>query len=63
MGWTGIALNFSTVIAISISLGLAVDNTIPLLSRFRVEMVKDQDVETATRRDATRFAGGGCPSC
>jgi predicted RND superfamily exporter protein len=50
MGWIGIDLNFSTVTVFTISLGLAVDNTIHFLSRFRVEMVKDQDPAGATRR-------------
>jgi hydrophobe/amphiphile efflux-3 (HAE3) family protein len=58
MGWAEIDLNFSTVTVFSISLGLAVDNTIHLLSRFRVEMAKDQDPEAATRRT---LLGAGRP--
>lgn len=58
MGWAGVDLNFSTVTVFTISLGLAVDNTIHFLSRFRVEMVEDQDPVEATRRT---ILGAGRP--
>jgi hydrophobe/amphiphile efflux-3 (HAE3) family protein len=50
MGWTGIPLNFSTATVFSISLGLAVDNTIHYLSRYRIEIARDGDHVAAMYR-------------
>ena len=47
MGWAGIDLNTTTVIIFAISLGLAVDDTIHFLTRFREEMERHQDAHTA----------------
>lgn len=43
MGYLEIDLNFSTITVFSVSLGLAVDNTIHFLSRYRLEIHKDPD--------------------
>jgi len=56
MVWREIPLNVSTVIIFSISLGLAVNGTIHVLARFREEMQKGVDRETALVR-ATRGTG------
>jgi predicted RND superfamily exporter protein len=50
MGWAGVNLSFSTVTIFSISLGIAVDNTIHYLARFRLEIEKDGDHVGAMRR-------------
>lgn len=47
MGWAGIDLNTTTVIIFAISLGLAVDDTIHFLTRFREEMERHDDAHTA----------------
>lgn len=47
MGIAGIDLNTTTVIIFAISLGLAVDDTIHFLARFREEMDRHDDVHTA----------------
>lgn len=47
MGWVGIPLDMMTITIASISVGIAVDNTIHYIHRFRIEFVKDRDY-TAT---------------
>lgn len=44
MGWRGYELNVSNVIVFTISLGIAVDDTIHFLTRFREEMNRRHDV-------------------
>lgn len=56
MGFLGIELNFTTVTVFSVSLGLAVDNTIHYLARHRMEAALDRDAVAAMRR-AIRGAG------
>lgn len=51
MGWRGIELNSTTLIIFSVSLGLAVDNTIHVVRRFQEEMLGG-----ASRDDALRGA-------
>ncbi|OGG50011.1 MAG: hypothetical protein A3F84_02285 [Candidatus Handelsmanbacteria bacterium RIFCSPLOWO2_12_FULL_64_10] len=43
MGYLDIDLNFSTITVFSVSLGLAVDNTIHFLSRYRIEIHREPD--------------------
>ena len=50
MGWTGISLNIVTVMISSIALGIAVDDTIHYLARYRVEWGKTGDRLQAMRR-------------
>ncbi len=50
MGIRGYDLNVSNVIVFAISLGMAVDDTIHFLARFREEIKKDVPVEEAIRR-------------
>lgn len=58
MGFLDIDLNFSTITVFSVSLGLAVDNTIHFLTRYRLEIVEDPDVGRAIDRT---MAGVGRP--
>ncbi len=52
MGARGIYLNTTTVIVFSIAIGLAVDDTIHFLSRFREELPRSRTVEEAIHRAA-----------
>ena len=56
MGWLKVDLELSTVVVFSISLGLAVDDTIHFLSRFRSEFKKENDYEIAIKNT---FNGAG----
>ena len=47
MGWQGINLNTTTIIIFAISLGLAVDDTIHFLARFREELDRNDTVREA----------------
>lgn len=49
MGWLGIGLKMSTAIIYTIAFGIAVDDTIHFLSRFRSEMKKGASVEVALK--------------
>ena len=49
MGWLGIELSMVTSLIASISIGLAVDDTIHYLARYNHEFRKDLDDERATR--------------
>lgn len=57
MALTGTFLNTTTVIIFSVSIGLAVDDTIHMLARFREELIDGADIDTAlvnTARGAGR---------
>jgi predicted RND superfamily exporter protein len=56
MGITDVYLNTTTVIIFSISIGLAVDDTIHMLARFDEEMARGVGLDEALRRAA---AGSG----
>jgi predicted RND superfamily exporter protein len=56
MGWMGIKLELSTVVVFTISLGIAVDDSIHFLVRFREEFRKHGDHEQAIRG---AFQGAG----
>ena len=56
MALVGINLNTSTVLIFSVSIGLAVDDTIHMLARFREEIALDPEVRGALLRTA---AGSG----
>jgi predicted RND superfamily exporter protein len=56
MGWMGIKLELSTVVVFTISLGIAVDDSIHFLVRFREEFRKHGDHEQAIRN---AFQGAG----
>ncbi len=55
MGWLGIPVDIGSMMAASIALGVAVDDTIHYLSWFREDLVK-----TGNRRDATIAAYSRC---
>jgi predicted RND superfamily exporter protein len=50
MGWSGIPLNIVTVMISSIALGIAVDDTIHYLARYRAESAASGDRQEAMRR-------------
>jgi predicted RND superfamily exporter protein len=56
MGWVGIHLDFATVTIAATALGIAVDDSIHYLARFRRELAAVGDVPTAARR-ALRTVG------
>ena len=56
MGWLGVKVQLSTVVVFTISLGIAVDDSIHFLARFREEFRKDGDCEGAIR---SAFKGAG----
>ena len=50
MGWSGIPLDMMTITIAAISVGIAVDNTIHYLYRYKIEFAKDQDYTAAMHR-------------
>jgi len=56
MGLAGITLRTSTLIIFAISLGIAVDDTIHYITRFREELLRTGDY-TAAMRNTLRSAG------
>ncbi len=50
MGWTGIPLNVVTVMISSIALGIAVDDTVHYLARYRAESLETDDRLEAMRK-------------
>ena len=60
MGLRGFDLNAGNVIVFTISLGIAVDNTIHYILRFREEFAKDPDMGRATWKT---MLGKGQPMC
>jgi uncharacterized protein len=60
MGLRGFELNAGNVIVFTISLGIAVDNTIHYILRFREEFAKDPDMGRATWKT---MLGKGQPMC
>ena len=50
MGWAGIPLDMMTITIAAISVGIAVDNTIHYIYRFRLEFPKDHDYRAAMYR-------------
>ncbi|MEA3372942.1 MAG: MMPL family transporter, partial [Campylobacterota bacterium] len=50
MGWAGIPLDMMTITIAAISLGIAVDDTIHYLHRFKIEVAKDGDYIAAMHR-------------
>lgn len=59
MGWAAIPINMATAMMLSIALGIAVDNTIHYLWRFRRELDVDQDYRAAIMR-THRTVGRAC---
>lgn len=57
MGWTGITLNVGTVMVASVALGIAVDDTVHFITRFRKEFEYNRlPIQEATTRSII-FAG------
>ncbi len=50
MGWAGIPLDIMTITIAAISMGIAVDDTIHYLHRFKIEVAKDGDYLAAMHR-------------
>lgn len=50
MGWSGIPLDMMTITIAAISVGIAVDNTIHYLYRYKIEFAKDGDYMAAMHR-------------
>ena len=50
MGWSGIPLDMMTITIAAISVGIAVDNTIHYLYRYKIEFAKDGDYVEAMHR-------------
>ena len=50
MGWSGIPLDMMTITIAAISVGIAVDNTIHYLYRYKIEFAKDHDYIQAMHR-------------
>ncbi len=50
MGWVGIPLDIMTITIAAISMGIAVDDTIHYLHRFRIEVARDGDYLAAMHR-------------
>jgi len=59
MGWAEIPINMATAMMLSVALGIAVDNTIHYLWRFRRELEVDQDYAAAIVR-THRTVGRAC---
>jgi predicted RND superfamily exporter protein len=59
MGWTGLRLDFITVFAATISIGISVDDTIHYLTQFKRALGSDKENETVAEclRKAHRVAG------
>ena len=50
MGWTGIRLDTATIMITSVALGIAVDDTIHFLARFKMELENCGDYDEAIHR-------------
>ncbi|MGB5964582.1 MAG: MMPL family transporter [Sulfurimonadaceae bacterium] len=50
MGWNGIPLDMMTITIAAISVGIAVDDTIHYIYRYKIEFAKDQDYIAAMHR-------------
>jgi predicted RND superfamily exporter protein len=59
MGWANIPISMATAMMLSIALGIAVDNTLHYLWRFRRELAVDQDYPAAIMR-SHRTVGMAC---
>ena len=53
MGWAGVRLDFATVMVAGIALGIAVDDTVHFLYRYRRELAASGDTVAAVRRALT----------
>lgn len=53
MGWFGVTLNLATMMIASIAIGIAVDDTIHFIVRFRRELAESGDHREAARRALT----------
>jgi len=59
MGWTGIAVNMTTAMMLSVTLGIAVDDAVHYLWRFRSALVRSGDHRMALK-DAHGGVGRAC---
>lgn len=57
MGWIGVSLNVGTVMIASVALGIAVDDTIHFISRFRKEHARGGHTVHTAMRSTTIMAG------
>ena len=61
MGLRGYPMNTGNVIVFAISLGVAVDDTIHFLARFREELVQHPTVSRAIEQNVPRRGSGNRP--
>jgi hypothetical protein len=63
LGWMGVELDFATVMMAGIALGIAVDDTVHYLARFREELSVDGDSVLAMRRCHATVGKGNVTAC
>jgi predicted RND superfamily exporter protein len=63
LGWMGVELDFATVMMAGIALGIAVDDTVHYLARYREELAVDDDPTRAMRRCHATVGKGNVTAC
>lgn len=63
LGWMGVELDFATVMMAGIALGIAVDDTVHYLARYREELAVDGDPARAMRRCHATVGKGNVTAC
>jgi predicted RND superfamily exporter protein len=63
LGWMGVELDFATVMMAGIALGIAVDDTVHYLARYREELAVDDDAVSAMRRCHATVGKGNVTAC
>jgi predicted RND superfamily exporter protein len=63
LGWMGVELDFATVMMAGIALGIAVDDTVHYLARYREELAVDNDSVAAMRRCHATVGKGNVTAC
>jgi predicted RND superfamily exporter protein len=63
LGWMGVELDFATVMMAGIALGIAVDDTVHYLARYREELAVDDDSTRAMRRCHATVGKGNVTAC
>jgi len=57
MGWTGIRLDTATIMITSVAIGIAVDDTIHFLARFKMELLRNGGDYDLAIRETVRSVG------
>ena len=63
LGWMGVELDFATVMMAGIALGIAIDDTVHYLARYREELAIDDDPARAMRRCHATVGKGNVTAC